>query len=295
MKSLKITQQITRRDSMSFLRYLQEVSKLNKGKGLTQAEEIKLADRIKNSDTKAETELIEKNLRFVISVAKQYQGDGCPLEDLVSEGNIGLIKAARRYDSTKGCKFISYAVWWIRQSVLCYLNENARGIRLPLNKISQLSKIRKAQEKFEQEHHRKPTSEEIIESLDFEIKFDDVVNMLLLDKGSQSLNADISSNPKAEGFTLEDIIVDYTSQTTDDTMDEKDLQNVVKRVLNKITPKSRIILKMCYGLNGKTPKTLDEIAQELDLTRERIRQIKKESLRILSTRKNYTLLQDYIK
>jgi len=295
MKSLKITQQITRRDSMSFLRYLQEVSKLNKGKSLTQTEEVELAEKIKNGDTKAETELIERNLRFVISVAKQYQGDGYPLEDLVSEGNFGLIKAARKYDSTKGCKFISYAVWWIRQSILCYLNENARSIRLPLNKISQLAKIKKAQEKFEQKHHRKPTSEEVIESLDFDIKCDDMANMLLIEKGSQSLNADISSNPKAEGFTLEDVIIDFASNATDASMDEQDLQKVVKRILNKTTPKSRLVMEMYYGLNGKHQKTLDEIGVELELTRERIRQIKKDTLKILSNRKNYKLLINYMK
>ena len=295
MKSIKITQQITRRDSLSFLRYLQEVSKLSKMGSLTQEEEIALADRIKNGDTKAETELIERNLRFVISVAKRYQGEGYPLEDLIGEGNYGLIKAARRYDSTKGCKFISYAVWWIRQAILCYLNENARSIRLPLNKVSQLSKIRKAQEKLEQELHRKPTSEEIIESLDFDIRFDDVANILLIEKGTQSLNADISSNPKAEGFTLEDIVEDFAAQATDDTMNEKDLEGVVKRILNKISSRSRMIIEMYYGLNGENQKTLDEIGTELELTRERIRQIKKDTLRVLSSRKNYKLLQDYMK
>jgi len=295
MKSLKITTQITRRDSNSFLRYLQEVSKLNRGAGLTQEEEVELANRIKNGDKKAETELIERNLRFVISVAKQYQGDGYPLEDLVSEGNFGLIKAARRYDSTKGCKFISYAVWWIRQSILCYLNENARGIRLPLNKISQLAKIKKVQEKFEQEHHRKPTSEEIIEILDFDIKFDDVVNILLIERGSQSLNSDISNNPKAEGFTLEDVIVDYASKGVEDSMDAKDLTKVVKRVLSKIGPKSRMIIEMYYGLNGENPKTLDEIGEELGLTRERIRQVKKDTISVLASAKNHKLLRGYMK
>jgi RNA polymerase primary sigma factor len=296
MKQLKIANQITKRETASFNRYLQEVSKLGKNTNLTPDEEVELALKIKNGDKEAETELIERNLRFVISVAKQYQNEGCSLEDLVSEGNIGLIKAARRYDSTRGCKFISYAVWWIRQSIMCYLNENLKGIRLPLNKIGQLNKIKKVQDKFEQIHQRKPTTDETIEILDFDISPEDFENIFLIDKGFQSLNVEVSNNnSKFESFTLENLIPDYTFKKTDEKLEDEDLKLVINNILNNMPKNHRLVIELYYGLNGQEPKSLDEIGEILDLTKERIRQIRKDALKILSKKRNYNLVQSYIK
>lgn len=297
MKSLKITQQITKRESESFTKYLQEISRLSKNSTLTPEREAELAERIKKGDKKAEKELIEMNLRFVVSVAKQYQNEGCTLQDLIGEGNIGLVKAARRFDSSRGCKFISYAVWWIRQSILCYLGENARTIRLPVNKIGQLNKIKKAQEKFEQIHHRKPASDELVEFMDFEISADELDKMFLIDKGVQSLNVQVSSagNSKTEGFTLEDLLTDYTVQKTDDCMETQDLKEIVKTILSKLSPNHREVIEMYYGLKGGEPKTLDEISTHLDLSRERIRQIKNSALKYLGSKKNYEIMQHYMK
>jgi len=297
MKSLKITKQITRRETQSFVRYLQEISKMNRNNTLTPEQEADLAERIKKGDKKAENELIEKNLKFVISVAKQLQYEGCPIEDLVSEGNCGLIKAARKYDASRGCKFISYAVWWIRQSILCYLNENARTIRLPLNKIVQLKKIKKIQDAFEQEHQRKPSTEEIIESLEFEISTEDLDNMFLIDKGIQSLNVEITSNnsSKSDAFTLEDLLADYASKKTDEKLEEDDLKNLVGKILNKIPEKHKIVIELHYGLTGQEPKSLDEIANYLNLSKERIRQVKNSAIRCLGSKRNFNIVQPYLK
>jgi len=297
MKSLKITQQITRRESESFAKYLQEIARLSKNITLTAKEEAELAERIKRGDKKAEKELIEMNLRFVISVAKQYQNEGCPLEDLVGEGNIGLIKAVRRFDASKGCKFISYAVWWIRESILYYLNENARTIRLPLNKIGQLKKIKKVQDKFEQIHHRRPTTDEVIETLNFELSSEDLEEMFLIDKGVQSLDVQITNNgsSKAEGFTLEDLLEDYTVQRADEHMETQDLKMIVKTILDKLSPNHKTVVEMYYGLRGDEPKTLDEIATYLDLSRERIRQIKNSALCNMESAKNYSIMKPYMK
>lgn len=295
MKSLKITQQITKRESDAFMKYLQEISKLNKGNNLTVDEEVELAERIKNGDKRAEKELIERNLKFVISVAKQYQNEFLQLEDLVSEGNYGLIKAARKFDSSRGCKFISYAVWWIRQSILCFLNEHSRSVRLPLNKITQLNKIKKAQEKFEQENQRKPTSEEVLDILEFDLSIEDLNNIFLIDRGCQSLSADVSSNPKTEGYTLEDTIADTDGLKTDYKLDREDSKIVVRQLMSALPDKHKLVIELYYGLTGQEPKTLEEISVELGLTRERIRQVKKDAIRHLSSTKNRRIVQPYCK
>lgn len=298
MRSLKITNQITKRESESFARYLQEISKLNRNDNLTADEEVKLAERIKQGDEKAEKELVERNLRFVVSVVKQYQNEGCELGDLVNEGNIGLIKAARKFDTTRGCKFISYAVWWIRQSVLCYLSDHARSIRLPLNKIGQLNKIKKAQDKFEQIHQRRPSTDELIDVLDFEMSAEDIDRLFLLDKGVQSINVQLSNhsgNSKSEDFTLEDLLIDYTAKNAEEDMEAKDLKNIVRRILDKMHVNQRIVIEMYYGLNGGEPKTLDEIAEHMELSRERIRQIKNTAIRILGSAKNHDMVRPYMK
>ncbi|MFA5369054.1 MAG: RNA polymerase sigma factor RpoD/SigA [Candidatus Paceibacterota bacterium] len=298
MRSLKITKQITVLESKSFEKYLQEIGKLNRKNSLTAEEEVELAERIKKGDKKAEKELIERNLRFVVSVAKQYQHECCQLEDLVSEGNIGLVTAARRFDLTRGYKFISYAVWWIRQSILCYLSENARSIRLPLNKVGQLNKIKKAQEKFEQIHHRRPSSEEIIETLDFEMSAEGVDTLFMLDKGAQSLNVKISNNgsgSNSEDLTLEDLLIDYTAKAADEDMEMKDFKEIVKKILNKMQPNQKTVIEMYYGLNGGEPRTLDEIANHMDLSRERIRQIKNSAVKVMGSARNHEIVRPYMK
>jgi len=299
MRALKISQQITKRQSESFQRYLNEIARISKAKTLTGEEEVELAERIKLGDKKAETELIERNLRFVVSVAKQYQNEFCPLEDLVSEGNIGLIKAAKKFDPARGFKFISYAVWWIRQSILCYLSDCSRTIRIPLNKINQINKIKKIQESFEQEYSRKPTTDEIVDILDYEIDSEELERLFSIDGGLQSLNAEIVSNKSKKtdgsGTTLEGLLIDYTARNTDENLEDEDLKRIVKEILSKMPYKHRTVIELYYGLTGQEPKTLDEIGRHLDLTRERIRQVKNAAIRYLGNSKNTKLMSPYMK
>lgn len=277
MRQLKITKQITNRESQSFNKYLNEISQL-KGP-LTPDEEIELAERIKKGDKKAEDELVLRNLRFVISVAKQYQGYDVPLEDLVNEGNYGLIKAARRFDSTMGYKFISYAVWWIRQAILQYLNENARAIRLPLNKITQLNKIKKAQLSLEQELNREPELDEIMERLKYSIKREAVETVLSMERGLKSLDADNNNNGKdSDEFRLKDILEDPNQETTDNKMLVEDQKIEIDRLIKKLPPRHQTVIIQYYGLDRQGERTLEEIANGIDLTRERVRQIKNDAL-----------------
>lgn len=295
MKSLKITPQITKRETESFVKYLQEVNKIGKTHKLTKEEEIVLAQRIKNGDKKAEDELVKSNLKFVISVAKQYQSEGVELGDLVNEGNIGLINAARKFDSDKNIKFISYAVWWVRQSILCYLNQDARFIRLPLNKISQLNKIRKIEEKFEQKHRRKPSNAEIIETLEIEMDSNSLSDLFMLNKRTQSLDITPSSNDvKSDNFTLKDLLIDVDSFGSEELSNKDDLKIITNNLLKKVSPIQKQILEMYYGLTGQEPKTLDEIGAHFDLTRERIRQLKNTSIRRLSNKRNKTTILNHI-
>ena len=297
MKSIKITTQITNRDSKSFEKYLQEVVECTR-KQLTTDDEIRLSNQIRMGDQesseKAVKELVEKNLRFVISVAKQYKMENCPLEDLISEGNYGLIKAAQKFDSSMGFKFISYAVWWIRQSILCYISENFYHIRLPLNKISQLSKIKKVRSDLEQSLNRKPTSEEIIENLEFKISSDDINRMFLIECGIHSLSAPLSNNDSEEDLTFEDLLSNHYEQNPDVNLENDDLKFVINSLVNKLPPKHRLIIQLYYGLTGKPPVSLDEISKKVDLTRERVRQIKNKSLLKLGTKRNFELIRTYI-
>lgn len=297
MKSMKITKQITRRETESVSIYLQEISKLNKTENLTLDQEIELAERIKKGDKRAETELIHRNLRFVISVAKHYQHEGCSFEDLISEGNYGLVKAAKKYDSTKGCKFISYAVWWIRQTILCFINDNSRTIRLPLNKTGQLIKIKKVQNQLEQKLQRKPSTEETLDALDFEISKDSYNNIFSINNGVQSINVEMSSRGSSfsEGFTLEEMLENDTFSSAEDQIESQDLKRIINLMLNEMSDKHRQVLEFYYGLNGKAVKNTDEISQCLDLTKERIRQINKMALRIISNKRNKKILEPYIK
>ena len=296
MKPLRIIHQITRRETDSFSKYLVEIARLGKDKPLTIEEEMNLSLRIKKGDVKAEKELIERNLRFVVSVAKQYQTEGCTLEDLVGEGNVGIVKAAKKFDSSRGCKFISYAVWLIRQTILCYITDNQKSIRLPLNKVGQISKIKKAQEKLEQKLNRKPTTDEIIDLLDFEISAAEIDSLFLLDMGTQSINVEFSSvgNSKAEGFTIEDNLTDASAPTPHNELDKQDLNFIINKVLNNFSNNHKLVIKMYYGLEGSDQKTLEEISIILGLSRERIRQIKNQSLRMLGNRDSKKLLEPFL-
>jgi len=293
MKDLVIVPQITKRNSSSFIAYLQEITKLSKKGSLTRNQEGELAGRIILGDKKAETELIERNLKFVISVAKQYQSDSCLLEDLVGEGNIGLVKAARRFDASKECKFISYAVWWIRSSILCYLNEKSRTIRLPVGRISQLSKIKKFQDKFEQEYNRKPSTDEILDGMEIEMNFEEISNVFLINRGVQSLNKSVAYEFEINENTLENRLSDDDVQI-DGELEEEDVKNVIRRVLSKIPVKNRLVVELYYGLNGQKPKTFYEIAEQLNVKVEQVRNIRNKALRYLGIKKNREFLQQYV-
>ena len=295
MKAIKIQSAITNRDTASFQRYLIEVQKCGKKGNLTPDEEVELVIKIKQGDIQAERELLLRNLKFVITVAKQYQVYNCELQDLINEGNIGLIKAARKFDETRGYKFISYAVWWVRQSIIAFLNEQGRSVRLPLNKIGQLNKIKKLEEKFEQENCRKPSYDEIIEFMDYETNAEDLSKLFVIDRGIQSLNNDLSQSYKSEGFTLEDTLVDTNSKRTDEALDQSDLKMVLNTALKNMSHNHREVVILHFGLNGGEPLTLEEIGTRLELTRERIRQLKNESLRFLGNKRNSKVLSQYLK
>lgn len=292
MQSLKITPQITKREAYSFNIYLQEVTKLTKKGNLSISEEIELSKRIKKGDKKAEKELVERNLRFVVSVAKQYQNDYCLLEDLVNEGNIGLLKAARSFDEKRNCKFISYAVWWIRQSIISYINDSARMIRLPLNKINQISKIKNAQEKFFKQNNRKPTTEEILDLLEDAYDSKEAEKLMSIGKPTQSLSSPLPNN---EDINIEDTLVFNPKYSKDEPMEDEDIKNVINRMLNRIPTNSRNVLEMNFGINGKQPKTLEEISIILKLSKERVRQLKNNGIRRLSNQHNFNAIKDYIK
>lgn len=277
MRQLKITKQITKRDSDSINKYLNEISQIDGP--LSIEEEEALTKKIKNGDKKAENELVLRNLRFVISVAKKYQQSGIPLGDLINEGNIGLIKAARKYDFSKGYKFISYAVWWIRQSILQYLSEHGRAIRLPLNRLTQLSKIRKIKSELEQKFEREPSVSEIIESSKNILKENDVNLIIRLNHKISSLDGEaFNSKSGNDDFRLIDIIEDKNQLRPNAFTEKEDNRIEVNRLLNNISERNKFVLIHYYGLNNENEKTLEEIANMLDLTRERIRQIKNDSL-----------------
>ncbi len=295
MKVLKIVPQITRLNSDSFTKYIQEVAKLSRGNSLTAEEEVKLIKRIRNGDEKAEREFIEKNLRFVISVAKQFHGQGCLIEDIISEGNYGLIKAVRKYDASRGFKFITYAVWWIRQSILSYINENGRMIRLPNNKIGQLNKIRRAQEKLEQMYDRKPTSDEVSDFLDLNLDAEEIEGTLALNENPKSLSESVSNKKSdSEEFDIEYYLADTDSKKTDEVLNDEDIKIIIKEVLSGISMMHKKVIELHYGLTGKDPKTFEEISISEGLTPERIRQIKTVAIKKMRSAKNFNLIKPYI-
>lgn len=286
MRQLKITSSITNRDDRSLEKYLSDISKEEM---ITMEEEIELTRRIREGDEQALNKMVRANLRFVVSVAKQYQRQGLPLVDLINEGNLGLIKAAKKFDETRGFKFISYAVWWIRQSILEALSEKARVIRIPLNQVGVLSKINKSYSKLEQELGRAPSVEEISEELDLpEYK---VKATLMSSKNHVSYDAPIGGD--SENSSMIEILSNDLP-LSDSTVMEESLRSDIERSLDSLDPKARDILKLFYGIGYSHPISLDEIGQKYSLSRERVRQIKEKGLRKLRCESRSRLLRSYL-
>tara|TARA_B100000900_G_C20591440_1_gene721773 strand:+ start:1685 stop:2551 length:867 start_codon:yes stop_codon:yes gene_type:complete len=288
MRQLKITNKITNRDSDSIKSYLNEINKIEQ---LDEQEEHDLAVKSQKGDLKARQRLITGNLRFVISVAKQYQGKGITFEDLVNEGNYGLIKAAERFDQTRGFKFISYAVWWIRQSILEALANNSRMVRLPTNQISTYYKLKQESRAFEQENQREPTEEEIAE-----IMQEDVLKISRLLRSAQpqaSLDAPISSDD--DSYSLYDTISEGNDNDVDLKIASESLQEDLTSVLNTIPIRQKEVICMYYGIKGFPRMTLEEIGEYYELTRERVRQIKDGAIRVLRHRSRSKILKQHLK
>ncbi len=285
MRQLKITQSITNRESASLDKYLQEIGREPL---IPVDEEVELARRIRNGDRAALEKLVKANLRFVVSVAKQYQNQGLSLPDLIDEGNLGLIKAAEKFDETRGFKFISYAVWWIRQSILQALAEQSRIVRLPLNQVGSLNKINKAYQRFEQEHERKPSAEELAELLD--IPVDKIADTLKMSGRQVSVDAPFV---EGEDNSLIDVMVNEDSPNADHTLINESLSREIDRALATLTPREADIIRKFFGI-GVPEKTLEEIGIEFRLTRERVRQIKEKAIRRLKASSRSRILKTYL-
>lgn len=286
MRQLKITKQLTNRDSKSIDKYLSDVSKEEM---ITAEEEVRLAVRIKQGDEAALNRLVSANLRFVISVAKQYQGHGLTLEDLIAEGNIGLIIAAKRFDETKGFKFISYAVWWIRQSIMQAIAEHSRVVRLPLNKVSAIQKVAQAYSLLEQKYERAPSNDEIGELL--EANGDSIGDLFVYAQKQVSMDAPLM---EGEDNSLVHVMPNSDSSIPTDELMQDSLRRDIERVLVNLKEREADVLRLSFGLNGMPPMTLEEIANNLGLTRERIRQIREKGLRSLRKKANSYLLKNYL-
>ena len=285
MRQLKITKSITNRESASLDKYLQEIGKEDL---ITVEEEVELAQRIRKGDQKALEKLTRANLRFVVSVAKQYQNQGLSLPDLINEGNLGLIKAAEKFDETRGFKFISYAVWWIRQSILQALAEQSRIVRLPLNQVGSLNKINKAFSRFEQENERRPSPEELADSLD--LPAEKVADTLRVSGRHISVDAPFVVG---EDNSLLDVLVNDDSPIADRTLINESLSTEVERALSTLTERERDIIKLFFGINTQE-MTLEEIGEKFGLTRERVRQIKEKAIRRLRHSSRSKLLKTYL-
>jgi len=285
MRQLKITKSITNRESASLDKYLQEIGKEEL---ITVEEEVELAQRIKKGDQAALEKLTRANLRFVVSVAKQYQNQGLSLPDLINEGNLGLIKAAEKFDETRGFKFISYAVWWIRQSILQALAEQSRIVRLPLNQVGSLNKINKAYSKFEQEHERKPSPEELAKELD--LPADKVADTLRVSGRHVSVDAPFVDG---EDNSLLDVLVNNDSPNADRALIDESLAREIDRSLATLTEREADIIRMFFGI-GCQEMTLEEIGERFGLTRERVRQIKEKAIRRLRHTSRSKLLKSYL-
>lgn len=285
MRQLKITKSITNRESASLDKYLQEIGREEL---VSPEEEVELAQRIRSGDQAALEKLTKANLRFVVSVAKQYQNQGLSLPDLINEGNLGLIKAAEKFDETRGFKFISYAVWWIRQSILQALAEQSRIVRLPLNQVGSLNKINKAQGRFEQENERLPSTEELAELID--IPRDKVADTLRVSGRHVSVDAPFN---EGEDNSLLDVLQNEDSPMADHGLNNESLSTEIERALQILTPREREIIKGFFGI-GCQEMTLEEIGENLDLTRERVRQIKEKAIRKLKKPAASKLLKSYL-
>lgn len=286
MRQLKITKSITNRESASLDKYLQEIGREEL---ITAEEEVILAKKIKDGDQTALEKLTRANLRFVVSVAKQYQNQGLSLPDLINEGNLGLIKAARRFDETRGFKFISYAVWWIRQSILQALAEQSRIVRLPLNQVGSLNKINKAYSKLEQEFEREPSAEELAEVLDLPI--DKVADTMKVSGRHVSMDAPFANG---EESSLMDVLINHDSPRADGGLIMESLSKEIDRALSTLTERERDVVKLFFGIGLNHGLTLEEIGDKFDLTRERVRQIKEKAIRRLRHSSRSKLLQQYL-
>ena len=286
MRQLKITKQVTNRETASLDKYLQEIGKVEL---ISAEEEVELAQRIKQGDKIALEKLTKANLRFVVSVAKQYQNQGLSLPDLINEGNLGLIKAAQRFDETRGFKFISYAVWWIRQSILQALAEQSRIVRLPLNKIGSINKINKTYAKLEQEFEREPNAEEIAEVL--EITEQEVKESMKNAGRHISMDAPLIQD---EDNTMYDVLKSEEAPTPETERLYESLRKEIDRAISTLTQREQDVVRLYFGLNGSHPMTLEEIGEKFDLTRERVRQIKEKAIRRLKHTSRSKILKSYL-
>lgn len=286
MRQLKISKSITNRESASLDKYLQEIGREDL---ISVEEEVELAQAIKRGDRKALEKLARANLRFVVSVAKQYQNQGLSLPDLINEGNLGLIKAAEKFDETRGFKFISYAVWWIRQSILQALAEQSRIVRLPLNQVGTLNKIIKAQQKFEQENERRPSSAELAKELD--IAEDKIADTMKVSGRHISVDAPFV---EGEDNSLLDVLVNEDTPNTDKSLINESLAVEIERALSTLTEREAEIVKLFFGIAGCQEMTLEEIGDKFGLTRERVRQIKEKAIRRLRQSNKCKNLKGYL-
>ncbi|WP_341215283.1 RNA polymerase sigma factor RpoD/SigA [uncultured Wocania sp.] len=286
MRQLKITKQVTNRESKSLDKYLQDISKIPL---ITAEEEVELAQKIRQGDQKALDTLTTANLRFVVSVSKQYQNQGLSLPDLINEGNAGLVKAAKRFDETRGFKFISYAVWWIRQAILSALAEQSRIVRLPLNKIGSINKINKAYSFLEQEHERAPSAEEIAKNLD--LSLNDVKQSMKISGRHVSMDAPLK---EGETFSLYDVVKSNESPRPDNDLMKDSLNIELNRALNTLSEKEAEVIRNYYGISKKHPMSLQEIGVSFGLTRERVRQIKEKGIRRLRHTSKNKVLKTYL-
>ena len=287
MRQLKIVKQVTNRDTASLDKYLQEIAKV----GLISAEEeVRLAKRIKQGDKQALEKLCKANLRFVVSVSKQYQNQGLSLPDLINEGNMGLLKAAQRFDETRGFKFISYAVWWIRQSILQALAEQARIVRLPLNKIGLINKVNKAYSILEQKYEREPRPDEIAETLD--ITTEEVKDALKHSGRHLSMDAPLLEGEETDMYEI--LQTDERSNTPENNLLYDSLRNEIERTISTLPERESEVIRYYFGLNDMPPHSLEEIGEKLNLTRERARQIKERALRHLKHASKCKILKTYL-
>ena len=286
MRQLKITKQVTNRETASLDKYLQEIGKVDL---ITAEEEVELAQRVKQGDQLALEKLTKANLRFVVSVAKQYQNQGLTLPDLINEGNLGLIKAAQRFDETRGFKFISYAVWWIRQSILQALAEQSRIVRLPLNKIGSINKINKMYAFLEQANERVPSAEEIAKELDMTVS--DVKESMKNSGRHVSMDAPLV---EGEDSNLYDVLKSGESPNPDRKLLHESLKTEIERALETLTPREADVVRLYFGLHEQHAMTLEEIGETFDLTRERVRQIKEKAIRRLKHTSRSKILKTYL-